>query len=325
MHLSLFRKAFVIALTCLASVVGGVGVGDGRADCTQWVVGPGQQSAGPNGGTFAALQWDPDGAGPLPVKLVVGGSFSVAGTVLASNIAVWDGANWTPLGNGFNGAVRALALYNNQLIAAGSFTASGATTCNRVARWTGADWQPLGAGVTPMCIAWSSTAGGSTPVARSSTPAASPPTRLRVGTARSGGRSARATLVSQAFPAGTPSSAALAVFAGNLIVGGDFGNAANMLGTRACAVERLGVVRARCVPGFNRLPPGHVHGCHNFCFGPGREPLHWRIVRRGRRCRGNGEDSPATTRSPEHGTASRAAWARPYCRCSCSSSAASTA
>src|SRR5262249_52543303 len=84
--------------------------------------------------------------------LVVGGTFTIAGSVRANRIALWDGAAWSTLGDGFPGysnTVEALAvLPDGSLVAAGSFiTASGA---NRIARWIpGAPgWRPLGIGTS---------------------------------------------------------------------------------------------------------------------------------------------------------------------------------
>jgi len=50
-----------------------------------------------------------DGSGPA---LFVGGSFTSAGGVAASNIARWDGASWTALGSGSGCTVNALATFD---------------------------------------------------------------------------------------------------------------------------------------------------------------------------------------------------------------------
>src|SRR5262245_58461690 len=77
--------------------------------------------AGVNGSVTAVTAWDPDGEGPVTEILVVGGRFSIAGDVAASNVAAWDGARWSALGPGFDNRVDALRVYRGELIAAGSF------------------------------------------------------------------------------------------------------------------------------------------------------------------------------------------------------------
>ncbi|MCU0862869.1 MAG: hypothetical protein MUC36_03665 [Planctomycetes bacterium] len=116
--------------------------------CTlQWS--PGETPCGPDGDVLCACRWDPDGAGPQPAEVVVGGSFQAAGNAIAPNIARWDpqtGA-WSTFGVGMNAEVRALAvLPTGELVAAGSFTSAGGVAVNRVARWTGSAWQPFGSG-----------------------------------------------------------------------------------------------------------------------------------------------------------------------------------
>ncbi|MBM4132109.1 T9SS type A sorting domain-containing protein, partial [bacterium] len=81
-------------------------------------------------------------------KLVCAGLFSAVGGVAATNIATWNGTAWSPLGNGLNGRVSALAVHGGELYASGGFTASGATPLpGYVARWTGSAWSPLGSGL----------------------------------------------------------------------------------------------------------------------------------------------------------------------------------
>jgi hypothetical protein len=67
--------------------------------------------------------------------LIAGGSFTTAGGQPASGIAAWDGAQWMPLGSGVNGAVRALAVYNNQLAVGGQFTVAGGQFSPFFALW----------------------------------------------------------------------------------------------------------------------------------------------------------------------------------------------
>ena len=89
-------------------------------------------------------------------ELVVGGYFTTAGGTPASKIARWDGATWSPLGSGMQGcqgkycsssAVHALTIYNGELIAGGNFLTAGGTEANSIARWDGTTWSPLGSGM----------------------------------------------------------------------------------------------------------------------------------------------------------------------------------
>jgi hypothetical protein len=117
-----------------------------RAQCPDhWL--PGQGLPGVNGYVYAMTTWDPDGPGPQPELLVVGGFFGVAGEVLAANIAAWDGVAWHPLGSGMNGSVEALTVHEGQLIAGGEFTTAGGVAANYIARWDGTEWHPLGSGM----------------------------------------------------------------------------------------------------------------------------------------------------------------------------------
>lgn len=104
----------------------------------------------PGTGNFvgALANWDPDGAGPLPARVVVAGGFASIGGVAVGNIATWDGTSYTGLGGGVNGEVNALAvLLDGRLAVAGSFTTAGGVAVNNVAIWDGTTWSSLGAGV----------------------------------------------------------------------------------------------------------------------------------------------------------------------------------
>lgn len=114
---------------------------------------------GVNGTVYASTMWDPDGAGPMPQRLVVGGTFTIAGETQASNIAQWDGVNWLALGAGITGpnvvpSVRALAVASDgSLVVGGTFEQAGETPANNVARWNGSQWQPFGAGTSGSVFA----------------------------------------------------------------------------------------------------------------------------------------------------------------------------
>ena len=83
-------------------------------------------------------------------KLYAGGVFTNAGNVAATNVAVWDGTNWSSLGtgsaNGINGNVSALAFMGNDLYAGGNFSVAGGISAFGIAKWDGASWSALGAG-----------------------------------------------------------------------------------------------------------------------------------------------------------------------------------
>ena len=84
----------------------------------------------------------------------VGGAFTQAGGVVASNIAKWNGTSWSALGTGVGpgsgsaAPVAALAVAGNgDVYAGGSFTQAGGVAANYVAKWNGSAWSALGTGV----------------------------------------------------------------------------------------------------------------------------------------------------------------------------------
>jgi trimeric autotransporter adhesin len=80
-----------------------------------------------------------------PDGIFVGGSFSHAGGVASPNVAIWTGTEWRAAGEGLNGRVHRLVLYQGNVIATGQFSASGAQTMFFVARWNGNSWEDLNA------------------------------------------------------------------------------------------------------------------------------------------------------------------------------------
>jgi hypothetical protein len=90
-----------------------------------------------------------DGAGP---RVTVGGQFSAAGGVAARNIALWDGDEWSALGDGLQaGPVETLLSWDPgdgpTLFAGGSFRRSGELTLNGIARWRDGLWEDVDGGV----------------------------------------------------------------------------------------------------------------------------------------------------------------------------------
>jgi hypothetical protein len=125
------------------------------AQCsTQWLAGDGMP--GLLGHATASTMWDPDDAGPAAPVLVVGGQFSIAGTVGARNIATYDlvTAAWSPLGDGLpGGSVDSVTMLPNGDLIAGDIN-------GQVQRWDGASWLALGSGMNGSIDSLGSLANG---------------------------------------------------------------------------------------------------------------------------------------------------------------------
>jgi hypothetical protein len=80
----------------------------------------------------------------MPDGSLVAGGFFGSGSI--RRVARWDGAQWQPIGAGFEGNVYALHVHNGDLYAGGQFITSGPTSVRSVARFDGSAWQPLGSG-----------------------------------------------------------------------------------------------------------------------------------------------------------------------------------
>ncbi len=103
---------------------------------------------------FAVLQFTGLGIGTIKMvgdSLYVGGTFRAIGGVSATNIAKWNGTNWsafgTGLGTGDGDTVSALAIWGDDLYAGGYFTNAGSQVMRNVARWDGTNWMTLASGV----------------------------------------------------------------------------------------------------------------------------------------------------------------------------------
>ena len=85
-------------------------------------------------------------------ELFVGGVFSRIGGVEATNVARWDGTNWSALGPGLGSiaeqrGVLALTMIEGDLFAGGAFRSSGTNPISGLAKWNGEAWVPIaGAG-----------------------------------------------------------------------------------------------------------------------------------------------------------------------------------
>ncbi|HEX5219200.1 MAG TPA: hypothetical protein VFZ59_06505 [Verrucomicrobiae bacterium] len=88
-------------------------------------------------------------------QLYAGGSFTNVGAAAVTNLARWDGSNWSAVGGGvagtggiFGSPVSALQFIGDDLYVGGRFTAvGGGVAATNVARWNGSAWSPLGTGL----------------------------------------------------------------------------------------------------------------------------------------------------------------------------------
>lgn len=73
--------------------------------------------------------------------IYVGGLFDSIYNIAAKNIAFYDGTNWHPMGDGFNGRINSIVKFNNEIYAAGFFDSSGSIfLTNAIAKWDGIQW-----------------------------------------------------------------------------------------------------------------------------------------------------------------------------------------
>ena len=78
----------------------------------------------------------------------VGGAFSTAGNIAASNIARWDTSSndWSALGDGTNDAVLALGIVGSSVYVGGSFLMAGGNSVAHLARWDAGTWSVFDTG-----------------------------------------------------------------------------------------------------------------------------------------------------------------------------------
>jgi len=116
-----------------------------------------------NGSSWSALGSGVGSGGQNPAvfalavsgtNLFVGGQFTTAGGVSATNIAEWNGSSWSALGSGLNNQVDALAVSGTNLFAGGFFTnAGGVSSANYIAQWNGSSWSGVGSGMNSRVVA----------------------------------------------------------------------------------------------------------------------------------------------------------------------------
>ncbi len=117
-------------------------------DGTEWTaLGDGIVGSPVGTGVYTMEVWD-DGTGEA---LYVGGqSFTSAGGVPANRIAKWDGTEWHALGDGLDGTVWDMCVYDDgtgeALYVGGLFSNAGGVPASRFAKWDGTQWSAVGAG-----------------------------------------------------------------------------------------------------------------------------------------------------------------------------------
>ena len=75
----------------------------------------------------------------------------MAGGVPATNVARWNGTNWSAMGSGMGGLsqnyLEDLAVSGSDVYAGGQFIHAGGIVASYIAKWDGSIWSALGSGV----------------------------------------------------------------------------------------------------------------------------------------------------------------------------------
>lgn len=114
------------------------------AQCLDWA--PGVGMPGTDAMVYASTVWDPDGTGPRPSVLLIGGNFRLAGEAVSPGIAQWDGVRWTAFGPEQPSLWPVYCLHvlaDGTLIAAGASAGALGVDKGAVVRWNGTDWETL--------------------------------------------------------------------------------------------------------------------------------------------------------------------------------------
>jgi hypothetical protein len=117
-----------------------------RFDGTNWFdVGGGTMGGASSANRVLAIAGDGS-------DVYVGGTFTGVGGNSVSNIAHWDGANWSNMGIGFDSSVGTLAAAGGGIVYAGgsftnAFNSFFSVAVNHIAMWDGFNWNNLGSGI----------------------------------------------------------------------------------------------------------------------------------------------------------------------------------
>lgn len=135
-----------VALAALLAIACAAPARAGGSGCGEWLP-SGSVWPGLDGPVYAAVPFV-DAAGPC---FVLGGEFTIAGAVLATNVVRFDGVTFSPLGAGVDDEVLALHVFDDgsgpALYAGGRFDTAGGAPARRVAKWDGERWSALGSGI----------------------------------------------------------------------------------------------------------------------------------------------------------------------------------
>ncbi len=120
-----------------------------------------------DGGEIMDIElFDPDADGPAQTALYAAGFFVSIGGVSADRIAAWDGATWSPLGDGTDLDVLAMQAFDedgpgpipSRLWVTGDFVVAGGLNASHIAIWDGLAWSTVpgggvsGGGAWPMFL-----------------------------------------------------------------------------------------------------------------------------------------------------------------------------
>lgn len=73
-------------------------------------------------------------------ELWVVGNFQMAGGVVASNIAKWNGTQWCSLGDYFDNSIMTIESFNNEIYIGGGFWTIGGDSIQKIAKWVGGNF-----------------------------------------------------------------------------------------------------------------------------------------------------------------------------------------
>jgi trimeric autotransporter adhesin len=135
----------MLPLVAAVATVLGVAVPTAPGQCRLgWKFGEQQSLPGLSVSPRTGVVLDDGGGGALYVAAHLG---SIAGNLMGTGVARWDGNEWSTVGNLPKSHLTALIVYQDQLIAGGFFTLTSGEQA-RVIRWDGQAWVPMSEGLS---------------------------------------------------------------------------------------------------------------------------------------------------------------------------------